>query len=199
MLKVHDSVGLSNGLRTSMSRRRIGQESFGFGAGGMRRGCSLDNLGSIIDWAPVERTLADISSAAKGEPAWPPVALFKALLISIWYDRSDVKLAEALGDRSSFRRFCGFSSFEPTPERTAFVRFRRALVERQLDKLLFEAITAQLKAEAIRVGSFRNFVSEVMMMERRNITWQSTRHYWTNFSTAAIRRNFLPRTVCSTI
>jgi IS5 family transposase len=90
-------------------------------------------------------------NAAKGEPAWPPVALFKALLISICYDLSDVKLAEALDDRSSFRRFCGFSSFEPTPERTTFVRFRKALVERQLDKLLFEAITAQLKAEAIRV------------------------------------------------
>jgi hypothetical protein len=51
MLKVHDSVGLSNGLRTSMSRRRIGQGSFGFDEGGMRRGCSLDDLGSIIDWA----------------------------------------------------------------------------------------------------------------------------------------------------
>lgn len=47
--------------------------------------------------------------------------------------------------------FCGFSSSEPTPERTAFVRFRKALVERQLDKLRFDAITAQLKAKAIRV------------------------------------------------
>lgn len=34
-----------------MSRRRIGQGSFGFDEGGMRRGCSLDDLGSIIDWA----------------------------------------------------------------------------------------------------------------------------------------------------
>ncbi|MGQ3188060.1 MAG: transposase, partial [Blastomonas fulva] len=45
---------------------------------------------------------------SKGEPAWPPVAMFRALLLSIWYDLSDVKLAEALDDRSSFRRFCGF-------------------------------------------------------------------------------------------
>ncbi|MGQ2957058.1 MULTISPECIES: transposase [Alphaproteobacteria] len=34
--------------------------------------------------------------------------MFRALLLSIWYDLSDVKLAEALDDRSSFRRFCGF-------------------------------------------------------------------------------------------
>ncbi len=133
-----------------MSRRRIGQESFGFGD--RRRGCStLDDLGGVIDWAPVERVLAGISSAAKGEPAWPPLALLKAMLLSVWYDLSDVKLAEAVDDRSSFRRFCGFSSSEPTPERTAFVRFRKALVERQLDKVLFDAITAQLKAKAILV------------------------------------------------
>ncbi|MEW9853593.1 transposase, partial [Novosphingobium sp. M1R2S20] len=31
------------------------------------------------------------------------------LLLSIWYDLSDVKLAEALDDRASFRRFCGFA------------------------------------------------------------------------------------------
>jgi IS5 family transposase len=30
-------------------------------------------------------------------------------------------------DRASFRRFCGFSATEPTPERTAFVRFRCVL------------------------------------------------------------------------
>jgi len=68
-----------------------------------------------------------------------------------YYDLSDVKLAEALDDRSSFLRFCGFSRSEPTPERTAFVRFRKALVAQGLDKVLFDEITAQLKAKAIMV------------------------------------------------
>jgi len=134
-----------------MSRRRIGQESFGFGDGRGGARSSLDDLAGLIDWAPVERALAEISSAAKGEPAWPPLALFKALLLSIWHDLSDVKLAEALDDRASFRRFCGFSSSERTPERTAFVRFRKALVTHALDKALFDQITAQLKAKAIGV------------------------------------------------
>jgi len=61
--------------------------------------------------------------------------MVKALLLSVWYDLSDVKWGEALGDRPSFRRFCGFSSGEPTPERTAFVRFRRSLVQANLDRL----------------------------------------------------------------
>ncbi len=54
-------------------------------------------------------------------------------------------LAEALADRASFRRFCGFAREEDTPERTAFVRFRRQLVENGLDQSLFAAITRDLE------------------------------------------------------
>ncbi|KJF71661.1 MULTISPECIES: IS5 family transposase [Agrobacterium] len=133
-----------------MSRRSIGQEKFGFA---VDRGqhSSLDELAGLIDWVPVDQSLGVISCSAKGEPACPPMDLFKAMLLSIWYDLSDVKLAEALDDRGSFRRFCGFSASEPTPERTAFVRFRKALVANGLDKILFDAITGQLKAKAIQV------------------------------------------------
>ncbi|MFB9951954.1 hypothetical protein ACFFP0_24160 [Rhizobium puerariae] len=64
-----------------MSRRRIGQEAFGFAVG--RHGASsLDDLTGLIDWAPVDQALVVISCAAKGEPAWPPLALFKAMLLS---------------------------------------------------------------------------------------------------------------------
>jgi IS5 family transposase len=134
-----------------MSRRRIGQETFGFGDRRGRQRTSLDELAKLIDWSRIEAQLADISSSAKGEPAWPPLALFKALLLSVWYDLSDVKLAEALDDRASFRRFRGFSGNEATPERTAFARFRKALMVCAFDKSLFEEIASQLKARAIKV------------------------------------------------
>jgi transposase, IS5 family len=134
-----------------MSRRRIGQEAFSFGSPGVGRRCSLDDLNDLIDWGPIEQQLAIVSSSAKGEPAWPPLALFKAMLLAMWYDLSDVKLAEALDDRGSFRRYCGFSTNEATPERTAFVRFRKALIAQGLDKALFDEIAAQLKTKAIRV------------------------------------------------
>ena len=62
-----------------------------------------------------------------------------------------VRRQEALDDRASFRRFCGYSSNEATPERTAFVRFRKALVARGLDKPLFDEIAGQLKAKALRI------------------------------------------------
>ena len=94
-----------------MARRSIGQERFGF-AGRGRGASSLDTLAALIDWNRVAVLLDPLYPAAKGEPAWPPLAMFKALLLSIWYDLSDVKLGEALDDRAFFRRFCGFSATE---------------------------------------------------------------------------------------
>lgn len=133
-----------------MAHRSIGQERLGF-ASEARSASSLDGLSGVLDWDEIAALLGGIHSNAKGEAAWPPLAIFKALLLSIWYDLSDVKLAEALDDRASFRRFCGFSGTEPTPERTAFVRFRKALIAQGLDRLLFKTVTAQLKAKAITV------------------------------------------------
>jgi transposase, IS5 family len=129
-------------LRFPKSRRRIGQETFGFGDGA-RKHSSLDDLAQLIDWAPRWHFCA-----AKGEPARRSLALFNALLLAVWYDLSDVKLAEALDDRTSFRRFCGLSAAEPTPERTAFVRFRKALTIRAVDRQMFDEVTGQLKSNS---------------------------------------------------
>jgi transposase, IS5 family len=137
-----------------MAQRRIGQEVFRFGHKAERQ-TSLDSLASLIDFAPAERALAGLYPSTLGEKAWPPLAMFKALLIATWYDLSDVMLAEALNDRASFRRFCGFARDEATPERTAFVRFRRVLLAHGLDRRLFEAIVRDLeqKGACVRKGT----------------------------------------------
>ena len=133
-----------------MARRVIGQERLGFLARAERRG-ALDELAEVIDWKPIEGQLGGVYAAAKGEPGWPPLALFKALLLARLYELSDERLAEALDDRASFRRFCGFAASEPTPERTAFVRIRSELVARGLDERLFLAVTRQLEARGLGV------------------------------------------------
>jgi transposase, IS5 family len=134
-----------------MARRQIGQEQLRFDPPQSGRSSSLDEIAALIDWAEIDRHLTSIYASAIGEQGWPPLALFKALLLSVWYDLSDVKLAEALEDRASFRRFCGFASDEPTPERTAFVRFRRELVTRSLDRGLFEVVMEQLDRKGVVV------------------------------------------------
>lgn len=97
-----------------MARRSIGQEQFGF-AGRERAASSLDTLVSLLNRSHVAELLDSLYPATKGEQAWPPVAMFRALLLSIWYDLSAVKLAEALDDRALFRRFCGFRQVRRRP------------------------------------------------------------------------------------
>ena len=77
-----------------MPRRWIGQETM-FGA--RERRSPLDELAELIDWAPIERELAVIYSAPRGEASWPPLAMFRAMLLAIWHDLSDVKLAGCAG------------------------------------------------------------------------------------------------------
>ncbi|PTQ13712.1 hypothetical protein CLG96_00050 [Sphingomonas oleivorans] len=91
-----------------MSHRSIGQEKFGF-LRQSRSSSSLDEIDALVAWEPVTKLLEALYPATKGEPAWPPLAMFKALLLAIWYDLSDVKLAEALDDRvvQAFLRLLG--------------------------------------------------------------------------------------------
>ena len=144
-----------SGLRAVLARRRIGQERLWSSGTRPRGGRSLDEVSALLDWTELDGLLSGVSAAAKGELRWPPLALFRALLLATWRDLSDVRLADALDDRSSFRRFCGFAAHEPTPERTAFVRFRAELVRRGLDRALFAAVTRQLDRRGIvvRIGT----------------------------------------------
>jgi IS5 family transposase len=103
-----------------MAHRSIGQEQLGLVVGS-RSALLLDELDGLIDWKSIASLLGPLYPATMGEPAWPPLAMLKALLLSVWYNLSDVKLAEALDDRASFRRFCGFSRSEATPECTPIV------------------------------------------------------------------------------
>ena len=40
-------------------------------------------LGGMLNWDEIGALLGNIHSNAKGEAAWPPLAMFKALLLSV--------------------------------------------------------------------------------------------------------------------
>jgi transposase, IS5 family len=80
-----------------MSRRQIGQETFSFSANENARRSSLDELVDLIEWAAIEKHLSNISGSVKGEPAWPPLCLFKVLLLAVWYDPVGRQARRSLG------------------------------------------------------------------------------------------------------
>jgi IS5 family transposase len=70
--------------------------------------------------------------------------MFKAMLLAQWYQLSDPALEEALADRISFRRFCGFELDAATPDETTIWRFRDALASASLAEMLMAELDRQL-------------------------------------------------------
>jgi IS5 family transposase len=65
------------------------------------------------------------------------------------YGLSDPGLEEALIDRLSFRRFCGFGLDERTPDETTICRFRMAASRKGVLAACFEAVNRQLDAKGL--------------------------------------------------
>ena len=84
----------------------------------------LERLDGLIDWSRLEGLAARVREGRRGRPPYAPLAMLKALYLQALYDLSDPGLEEALLDRLSFRRFCGFALDGGTPDETTICRFR---------------------------------------------------------------------------
>lgn len=113
----------------------------------------LERIAAVFDWGALEALLAKVYSARTGRPSWPPLVLFKSLLLQQWYGLSDPGLEEALGDRLSFRSFSGLGLDEGQPDHSTLSRFRKTLRERGLDTRLFDEVERQLDARGLLVKS----------------------------------------------
>ena len=135
-----------------MAERETGQLSLADSmVAGVGRNAVLERLDGLIDWGCVRELLAEIHGSRRGRKSYPSVAMLKALLLAQWYDLSDPALEEALADRLSFRRFCGFALDEETPDHVTIFRFREALRARGLADRVFAEITRQIDAHGVIV------------------------------------------------
>src|SRR3546814_17306329 len=65
-----------------MARKRIGQLSWVDGAVGWaqkRRRDRLTEIAALLDWRQFEALLSEIHSSRRGEPSYPPLAMFKEI------------------------------------------------------------------------------------------------------------------------
>jgi len=109
----------------------------------------LSQIGALIDGSPLEALARPLRSGARGRPPYPPLVMLKALSLSALYDPSDPALAAALLDRLSFRRFCGLSLDDGTPDETTILRFRDAAAEASMLEACFGEINRQLEAKGL--------------------------------------------------
>ena len=116
---------------------------------GFGRNAKLERISGLIDWSPLARMSASVRPGGTGRPPYEPPAMLKALLLQQLYGLSDPGLEEALLDRVSFRRFCGFALDAATPDETTLCRFRNALKEAGLGEALFGEVLRQLEAKGL--------------------------------------------------
>ncbi|WP_424362455.1 transposase [Methylocystis parvus] len=137
-----------------MPKRRVGQLDFVDGLVAQRpqsRPSALMEIARLVDWAPFEKLLGAIPVAARGEPSYPALVMFKALLLQRWHGLSDPEMETALADRLSFMAFAGLALGDPTPDHSTIWRFREKLGSHDLlDPLLAEA-NRQIEATGLMV------------------------------------------------
>jgi IS5 family transposase len=136
-----------------------------------RKECFLDEIDRLIDWNPLEKllrkTLKRVVNAV-GNPAYPPLPMFKILLLQRWYNLSDAAVEEALFDRFSFVRFVGLSlDHDEVPDATTICRFRQSLVERNVQKRLLDKLNHQLQRRGLLVREGALVDASVVSSARR--------------------------------
>jgi IS5 family transposase len=126
--------------------KRTGQPGFieSWLAPGIGSNAQLDRLHQLVKWYRFEKLISRLRDASIGRPGYPPLVLFKALLLQSLYGLSDRDLEEALGDRLSFRRFVGLTLEETVPDHTVLNRFRNQLIGEGLLEKLFAELDRQL-------------------------------------------------------
>jgi len=115
----------------------------------LRRETELDRIAALLNWGPLAYRLEKHCRKLDGRPPFPPIAMFRALLLAQWYGLSDRDLEEALCDRLSFRRFVGLGLEQPTPDHTTLCRFRERLNEAGLTVKLLALVNAQIEAKGL--------------------------------------------------
>ena len=140
----------------------------------------LDGVNALIDWASLEAKLSDIHTSERGEQAWPPLMMFKALLLQSWYNLSDPVLEKQLVRDLLFRRFVGLSLTDGVPDHSTIWRFRQQLAQEGRIEVLFREVKEQLSQQGlfIKEGSVSRVDASVIEAKQsraqRNKAGEST-------------------------
>ncbi len=100
---------------------------------------NMEKLNEAINWSRVEEILMNhysVGTSSEGADAYPPLLLFKCLLLQKWFRiNSDPELENQINDRLSFKKFLSLSFSKPSPDHSTFSRFRRRLPKETMDQI----------------------------------------------------------------
>jgi len=115
----------------------------------------MEKLNGSIAWSRVEAILSShytVGTSGEGADAWPPLLLFKCLMLQKWFRiQSDPELENQINDRISFKKFLQLPLDKPSPDHSTFSRFRKRLSKNAMDQINSE-ILRQFESRGLTIN-----------------------------------------------
>ena len=128
----------------------------------------LDDLNQLIDWKSIELQLITINNNPLGERAWPPLMMFKILLLQSWYNLSDPACEKQLARDLLFRRFVNLSLTDPVPDHSTIWRFRNNLHKSGLLQKLLDHLNHQLNTQGLIIKTGEASIIDASVIQAKN-------------------------------
>lgn len=128
----------------------------------------LDDLNELIDWKAIERLMKNLHNKNAGEKAWPPLMMFKILLLQSFYNLSDPACEKQLARDLLFRRFVNLSLSSPVPDHSTIWRFRNHLNESGLMTKLLNNVNYQLNKQGIIIKTGEASIIDASVVQAKN-------------------------------
>jgi IS5 family transposase len=127
----------------------------------------LDGIHQLIDWKAIEKQMAGIHGKKQGEQAWPPLLMFKALLLQGWYGLSDPGLEKQRARDLMFRRFINLGLSEGVPDHSTLWRFRNTRAKQGLLATLLAEVNRQLSAKGLYIKAGEVSIVDATVIEAK--------------------------------
>lgn len=127
----------------------------------------LDGIHQLIDWKPISQRMSGVHAKKQGEQAWPPLLMFKALLLQSWYGLSDPGLEKQLARDLMFRRFINLGLSEGVPDHSTIWRFRNTLTQQGLLDDLLAEVNRQLSAKGLYLKTGEVSIVDAAVIEAK--------------------------------
>lgn len=125
---------------------------------------ALDAIESLIDWSALEAFLPQ-GNGQTGRPGYAAMTLFRALLLGLWHDLSDVKLEAQLARDLMFRKFCRLELDQGVPQASTIGRFRIALEKSGRLEAVLGEINSQLTQANVILQAGRVAIVDATVIE----------------------------------
>ena len=116
---------------------------------------NMKKLDKSIDWSRIDAILKShytVGTSSEGADAYPPLLLFKCLLLQKWFRiNSDPELEDQINDRWSFKEFLKLPLSKPSPDHSTFSRFRSRLSKNVMDQINSE-ILRQFEKQGLTIN-----------------------------------------------